>query len=686
VAETQRRVANQAHDFVAGNAHASTAEPITHVFLLTSDDDLWIQLKDLAGPAYNIQQADSIEQTIEATVAGQAGIFIWDIRSEPQVSRGLTRLQQHSASLVPLVIDKDAAGEAVAALLKQRAILGRLTLPLAAADVGEALEVACEEASARAALLGAHGGLAMSGTFGEPRTKLIVAIATALMLIGIGVYWWMSRAPSAPVLAAVKPAGSVPAASTSARPVTPAIEGDAQAGQIEPLLANARQAMRDKRYDEPQTDCALTYYKNVLVFDAANGEARQGLDRIAELLLVRAAAAFEQHNYDNALRSIETARSISPDNPRLAALDAEVSQRRGELALGQIQAAMQAQSFDRAQQLIREAQQAQIVPADVIVRLKSDLARRQADTELSDTVKLLQARLQQGRLVEPQDDSAKYYLAAMRKKTGPANSAQLQSLAQDYTRALLQEARAAAGRQQPAEVDRWLGEAKEAGVSSRELQALQRELAQQAQKPKIDVARTVQLVGDRIGQGRLLDPPNDSAAFYLSALKAADAKNSALPDLTRHLAAELIDAARAALDDNRIADAESALQSARTFGALATDVAVLDQSIAHSKALETQRASIVSAGTLTLTRAISPIYPNDAVNSGTEGWVELLFTVDPEGKVTDVEVTNSQPKNVFDRAAMNAMKRARYEPVLLDGQPVAQRARFRIMFRLAGKK
>ena len=148
----------------------------------------------------------------------------------------------------------------------------------------------------------------------------------------------------------------------------------------------------------------------------------------------------------------------------------------------------------------------------------------------------------------------------------------------------------------------------------------------------------------------------------------------------------MISSARTALDDNRIPEAESALQSARTFGALATDVVAVDQRIAHSKALVAQSASIVSAGTLKLTRAISPVYPNDALNAGTEGWVELLFTVDPEGKVTDVEVTNSQPKNVFDRAAINAMKRARYEPVLLDGQPVAQRARFRIMFRMGAKQ
>ena len=438
--------------------------------------------------------------------------------------------------------------------------------------------------------------------------------------------------------------------------------------------------------DEPDNDCALSYYKNVLVFDSTNGEARQGLDRIAEVLLMRAETAFEQRNYDNALRSIETARSIRPGHPRLVALDVQVSQRRGELALAQIQAAMLAQSFDRAQQLIRDAQQTQSVPADALARLRAELARRQADTEMTDTLKLLQARMQQARLIDPESDSAKFYLAAARKQPNAANNSQLQSLAQDYTRALLQEARNAAGKQQSADVDKWLREAREAGVPARDLQTLQRELSQQVQKSRVDVPRTTQLIAERMGQGRLADPANDSALFYLNSLKAADPKNAALADLTRRLAAEFVAVARTALDDKRVADADSALQSARVLGAVATDVAALDQRLAHSKAIAEQGNTVVSAGALKLTRPISPVYPDNALRAGTEGWVELLFTVGTDGKVTDVEVTNSQPKNAFDRAAINALKRARYEPILVDGQAVPQRARFRITFRLDDRK
>lgn len=685
MAEPQRRVASQAIDLHGGSAQQSAVPAITNVLLLTSDDDLWIHLKDLAGASYNVQQADSIEQTIESWPAGQSGVFVWDIRSESQVNRGLVKLQHHSASLVPMVIDKDPVSDVVAALVRQRAIVGRLSLPLTDAHVSAALEATRDEANTRATLFGAQPSGSSSGSSGKTTSKLVGLAIAALVLIVSGAFWWLSR-PAQTITATPAAGASTPAAPAAATPAATAAGHDAQAGQVEPFLAKARAAMRAKRYDEPDNDCALSYYKNVLVFDSTNGEARQGLDRIAEVLLMRAETAFEQRNYDNALRSIETARSIRPGHPRLVALDVQVSQRRGELALAQIQAAMLAQSFDRAQQLIRDAQQTQSVPADALARLRAELARRQADTEMTDTLKLLQARMQQARLIDPESDSAKFYLAAARKQPNAANNSQLQSLAQDYTRALLQEARNAAGKQQSADVDKWLREARDAGVPARDLQTLQRELSQQVQKSRVDVPRTTQLIAERMGQGRLADPANDSALFYLNSLKAADPKNAALADLTRRLAAEFVAVARTALDDKRVADADSALQSARVLGAVATDVAALDQRLAHSKAIAEQGNTVVSAGALKLTRPISPVYPDDALRAGTEGWVELLFTVGTDGKVTDVEVTNSQPKNAFDRAAINALKRARYEPILVDGQAVPQRARFRISFRLDDRK
>jgi protein TonB len=64
--------------------------------------------------------------------------------------------------------------------------------------------------------------------------------------------------------------------------------------------------------------------------------------------------------------------------------------------------------------------------------------------------------------------------------------------------------------------------------------------------------------------------------------------------------------------------------------------------------------------------------------------VELEFTVTERGEVRDIKVRAANPPGVFDRAAVGALSHWRYRPVLQGEQPVAQRARIRLRFTLAG--
>ena len=71
----------------------------------------------------------------------------------------------------------------------------------------------------------------------------------------------------------------------------------------------------------------------------------------------------------------------------------------------------------------------------------------------------------------------------------------------------------------------------------------------------------------------------------------------------------------------------------------------------------------MSANSLKRTRTIQPVYPESARKRGVEGWVELAFTVTPNGTVEDVEVRNASPADVFDDAAVRAIRGWRFEPV-----------------------
>ena len=97
---------------------------------------------------------------------------------------------------------------------------------------------------------------------------------------------------------------------------------------------------------------------------------------------------------------------------------------------------------------------------------------------------------------------------------------------------------------------------------------------------------------------------------------------------------------------------------------------------------ETHANDIISADALERLRYTAPEYPARARASGTTGWVHLAFDVEPDGSVTHVAVLAAEPKDVFDAAAVSAVRRWRYRPAERDGHPIEQRAQLRIRFTL----
>ena len=88
----------------------------------------------------------------------------------------------------------------------------------------------------------------------------------------------------------------------------------------------------------------------------------------------------------------------------------------------------------------------------------------------------------------------------------------------------------------------------------------------------------------------------------------------------------------------------------------------------------------VAASSLQRTKYVAPRYPRGAQRRGLSGWVDVLFTVDIDGTVTDVSVRDSNPGDVFVSSAINAVEKWEFEPVIEDGVAIQKRAAVRMMF------
>lgn len=57
-----------------------------------------------------------------------------------------------------------------------------------------------------------------------------------------------------------------------------------------------------------------------------------------------------------------------------------------------------------------------------------------------------------------------------------------------------------------------------------------------------------------------------------------------------------------------------------------------------------------------------PVYPRRALEAERQGVVRLRITIQPDGTVSDAVVTDARPAGWFENAAIDAVKRWRYQP------------------------
>jgi TonB family protein len=228
---------------------------------------------------------------------------------------------------------------------------------------------------------------------------------------------------------------------------------------------------------------------------------------------------------------------------------------------------------------------------------------------------------------------------------------------------------------------RWLQACRDYKLSDSALEPLIAQLAslQHAQGSQAETQSAQRAFSQHLSAGQLLEPADDSALGDYRHLRALDAGNAALAGMLHNLRGAVATDVQARIAHNDLSGAQQHLHAAQDAGLDGDELAAAASALQNAQ--DTAAApAYVPESRLKREHFVAPTYPDDALARGLSGSVELEFTVSPTGHVTDIKVIAADPPGVFDKAAMRALAQSRYQPVEVDGKPVAQRARLKLRF------
>jgi hypothetical protein len=169
-------------------------------------------------------------------------------------------------------------------------------------------------------IAGATGGAQrtlVTGTRASGRRHLIIAIAVALPLLGVGAYFLL-RGPAPPVI--------------TERTSQATDSETAAANKLELLLAEADAAMRAGRYLEPEGESAAHRYRQALALEPGNARATRGLQDIASHTLAQSRQAQETGDFARAESLLKQAEQADATHASLAPQRQALSEARAKAA------------------------------------------------------------------------------------------------------------------------------------------------------------------------------------------------------------------------------------------------------------------------------------------------------------------------------------------------------------------
>ena len=598
------------------------------ILALTEDDYFLLAVRRVVTLPNRVWHATSDAQAADMLMSTPCAVVLVDLGLVGNLQDVVTRLRQQLPELGFVIAGEPQDRSRVAELIDSGDVQGFVLKSEAATNLAGVLETGINRHLELKTVADSAAGS------GGRKMPIIAGIAAAVVAaIGLTV-WFLTRDASAP--------------STDVAPLPSSVgsEQASKADAAEALLQKGREAFEAGRYVDAKGNGALDHFKAALTVDPQNAEAADGVHRIAEVMLARAESALLESKVRDAAAALKIAKSVAPNHPRIAFLEAQVTR-----------------ELDRS-----VAAQQEAAKADALNQKLASLIRQGNE------------RLNQDRLVEPANDSARsYFMQARELDSGSVLVLQgMRSLANK----MVQKGQQAAARGDTETAEQWIAQARALNVSGIDFGRIEREMKNAQRSKTSEADKLLGLARTRLTEGQLIDPENDSARFYVGQLRQQYPETAGLGPVVDNLRNQLVGQASDAVARNDVRGAQRLLDEAKALGASG---ASYDQTVS---ALNVARRKIESMATpvpvrdTMVVKSVTPEYPTRAQRKRQEGYVDLHFTSSVTGEVKDVVVAASQPEGVFDEAAIRALKRWKFKPREVDGQTIEQRLSLRMRFEL----
>jgi protein TonB len=503
--------------------------------------------------------------------------------------------------------------------------------------------------------------MSIDGSGGEEsilQNPRILGIGAAAAVVIIGLGWWLFSGSDD--VSPIEQPQSGNSLVNESDPIFESSMADGSNESFDELSDAARTAASAGQIFNPPGRNAIELFLAASKLEPDNSSIAAELATVVEQALGMAESSLLAGNSSDTAAALQTVALAEPNNPRLPFLNAQLTQMQLRDFLSDSRQAIRDGRFEDAAVALKSARSLDLNDTSEIEVVAGELSASLSEQRVEDVLAKAKARLDEGKLTSPSNNNARYYYE-LALSNDPGNAAAVQGLSAVASRLVLQARdEIDAGRFEAAEV--LLADARRLDPNSSEIASSSAALSS---------ARDSVAQQQRASEQRAT-PPQQAASqapaktFAVEATAADEMKD------------EKVEITPSAVAVNAAAtEAGAAEQDASQGDAGGAD---LGADTARQQTVVTPKIVPIAASALTRTKYVAPKYPRAAQRRGLTGWVEVEFTVDVDGSVKSVSVIASDPGVTFVSAAVNAVEKWEFEPVIENDQAVQKRATVRMMF------